>query len=192
MSLALAPPVGGGQRRWSQRRITVLVSYMAGTTLGGLTLGALLTVLSAMLPDGRVHIALGAVVAFVGITAIWVSRFERVLPFRRVQVPAHWMHWRPLERTALSWGWMLGMGLLSPIITPAFFALLGATIAQPVGQSAVIVGTGYGAARAVVFVPEFYRGARPQRRLRSRAWRFRWIAAIATIGVLATTGIRGK
>lgn len=83
----------------------------------------------------------------------WVSATigvgASVWPHRRAQVPLSWLDSLELRRTALLWGSLLGTGVLTHIVSPVFYVLIGFLIAQPNWRLVILGATTYGLARGL-------------------------------------------
>ena len=133
-------------------RYLPLAGLLAGTTSGGLLLGAALVVAwYALAPLDALRTAAILGVGAVAATGVLWPRARRWLPERACQVASTLMRDSP-GRAAFRWGLELGTGVSTFVVTPAMYALLAVAVGQ--GQPVVVValcslyGTSRGAAIA--------------------------------------------
>jgi hypothetical protein len=128
----------------------VLSRYVAGATIGGSLLGAILASLSglARLIFGRTFTTVGALTLATVLLALVVSfgqaRVIARLPHRNAGLPADWPLTLGPERTAFGWGLLLGTGFSTYLVTPLLyvaFLLIFATQDVPL-QFAFAIGYG--------------------------------------------------
>jgi hypothetical protein len=145
VSQILAPPVGV---RNPIRAFGPLVAAVGGGVSGGTILGlglAAMTLLTSQLPGATVGLMLAlSCMAVVGLawpsTRIW-------LPHRAAQVRAEVMLRHRKFRTAGQWGFELGLGVATHLVTPAFYAFVGIVLGSGEPALAVVAGASYGFAR---------------------------------------------
>lgn len=185
----LKPPVGG------HRQYGPLLALIIGATGGGLLLGsggAVATVLLMRLP----HLRMALVAALIGMVllAAALPSSARWLPERRCQVARVLLRQTSLNQTALRWGFQLGLGFRTYLVTPAFYALIGIMVGQSNPVAALAIGGSYGLVRGAAIsgmaVAQCLRGLTPEavgegleRRLRPALL---LCAVIAAVPILAT------
>ena len=123
---------------------------MAGGALGGLTLGAVLAAVSVVLgfaPDVQLGLSVGVVV--VAAVAALARRMPWWVPQRTCQVSGNRLVAQHITSASFGWGFDLGVGVRTFVVTPAFYAVLALGIAAPGPFFSLILGTTYGCVRAL-------------------------------------------
>ncbi len=182
-----------GERGRGQRYRSVAAWFVAGGVLGGLTLGAVMAGLAAVVhglaPPAGVTLALAVLAAGLGALSD-LAPGGRALPIHRRQVNELWLdQFRPWVYGA-GFGWQIGTGLATYVTTAAVYLLivLGALSATP--WAALGLGVLFGLARGLAVLLgrrietpsqllEFHRG------FDALGPRVRW-AVIAVLAVVAT------
>lgn len=146
--LATITPLAESGR--GHRYRTTAAWFVAGSTLGGATLGAVMAALAGLgtsLPSTWL-LPIGLAGALVTLAAeLGVFGFR--LPFHRRQVNERWLdQFRPWVYGA-GFGWQIGTGLATYVMTPALYlmVLLAALSGKP--AAALAVGTGFGLVRGL-------------------------------------------
>lgn len=154
MSHVLAPPVEGIGHRSNPPLVSrpEFWTHLAGSTIGGLLLGVLWAIAGLALGP-QLAVSCGVGIAVLASLSIFRQRPTALWPHRRAQVPTTWMAWSDMKWTTLAWGVLLGVGVLSPLTTPAFYVLVGLAIAQKSWLFAVGLGLSYGALRGLSVIP---------------------------------------
>lgn len=171
-----APSVEGhGSSRTAVIRSKVPWIHILGGTLGGIATGLLMVLVWFVLQAVggttlRVSLGLALLIA----SLLGETRFRwrpemltSIWPHWRVQVSKLWLKWPSLERLAFWWGAWLGTGLLSLLITPLFYGILGMTIVVPSPLWTLAICAWYGAWRSAAVVTLMFaeRAARQDRPL---------------------------
>lgn len=143
----LAPSVGGDGER---RTYWPLASLVAGGTVGGALFGSVLAAVSLVLGLARgiqlgvaLGIVLAAAVAALSHPAPWW------VPQRTCQVSGHRLVAQHITAASFGWGFDLGVGVRTFVVTPAFYGIVGLAIAAPNPLFSMLIGTGYGCARVL-------------------------------------------
>lgn len=127
-----------------------LFTLVAGSIGGGLTLGGSLGLLGELMARAiGLSAALVIVTASAALVATFRPTFRRWLPERRCQVKPRVFKESSRAVAALRWGFTLGTGVSTYVVTPAFFALV-ALIAASSPTHALFLGFLYGATRGAV------------------------------------------
>ncbi len=148
--------IGGPGRRVG----TSCAAFAAGAIAGGVaTFGLLATAGQALRAAGAGGLLVAAAaIAVVG--ALGELRGAAIAPQIRRQVPEHWRRTLPLPVAAALYGVLLGLGFTTFVLTFAVWALGAVTFAVGRPEVGLIVGIGFGAARAlpvVVIAPLVHR-----------------------------------
>lgn len=101
-------------------------------------------------PLGAPRLGIGGALIVLGLVGMLHPSFATFLPSRRLQLPQETYFKLTRTRAALRWGISLGIGVRTYVVTPAFFALLGALVVQTSIFGAVAIGLIYGLTRGVV------------------------------------------
>jgi hypothetical protein len=129
---------------------TTAAWFVAGATLGGATLGAVmgaLAVVGSALPTAWL-LPLGLCAALVTLAGeLGVLGFK--LPIHRRQVNERWLdQFRPWVYGA-GFGWQIGSGLATYIMTPAVYLMIVLAALSGAPLAALAVGTGFGLVRGL-------------------------------------------
>jgi hypothetical protein len=179
--------------------------YLVGATLGGICLGGGICVLSVLwssLALGRPLAIVGALVVVLLCAAADARILGVKLPDRPRQVDESWIdRYRPWVYAG-SYGWQVGTGISTYVMTNATYALVvaGGLLLSPL--QAILLGTLFGASRGA-FILLGARGVSPERlralhaRLAATSRASLWVAIAAQFGVAiacaaAVTGVSGK
>jgi hypothetical protein len=122
---------------------------VGATTVGGLATGVCL--LGAWFALGELEGARAAVAsgtAVLAIAALIAPGLRQWLPERRRQVSDKLML-APSAQAAFRWGFELGTGVSTLVVTPAMYALIGVALAQKRALAVLAVLAIYGAARGL-------------------------------------------
>lgn len=129
--------------------------YVAGSLLGGLTLGALAAVPAALLgttiaPSTRLALALAAALAAVAAASdLGVLR----LPSHCRQVNELWLNrYRPWVY-GLGFGWQIGVGLATFIMTAGIYSMVALAVLTGSPLAALGIGALFGLVRGLAIVP---------------------------------------
>lgn len=123
---------------------------IAGTAGGGLVLGGALAIAWGVLAPFaavRTGSAVGGM-SLMGL-AILMPSLRAWIPERAHQVSSSGMLAKSISMSAFRWGFTLGLGVRTYVVTPAFYALLAASFVQSTVWAAVLLGSVYGIARGV-------------------------------------------
>jgi hypothetical protein len=137
----------GGPRR---HVVPSCAAFAIGALAGGAVTFGLLAFVGAAVDGGRAMI-LAAVAVAVG-AALAEMRGAAVAPQVRRQVPEHWRRVLPLWAAAGLYGFLLGLGLTTFVLTFAVWALAAVTFAVGAPVVGVLVGLAFGAGRALPIV----------------------------------------
>lgn len=127
MALTIGPAGRGADRR---RDLALHgLGLLAGTLLMALLLTAVGIGLRAV--DADAELWIGGALALLAVVWLLVVVSGRRVPWGRSrwQVPSHWRHTYPPGFTAAAYGFLLGLAAPTDALTPAFWALAGATVA---------------------------------------------------------------
>lgn len=127
--------IGIAVRDPHQPRRRALAYHATGLVAGSMTLALALLLLNGLTAGVRelsfIVPALGVLagawaLGAIGLPGLWYPR-------RRWQVPERWRFVLPLEMTALGYGALLGLGVLTDVVLPAFWMamLLSVLVASP-------------------------------------------------------------
>lgn len=148
MSDALTPSVEGGTSS-SPILTGAAWAHVGGTVAGGLLLAVVvLAAREALAPSGAVWWSL-IVLALSAAIVEFLPEDRRWFPERKAQVPADWIRWNNRSKTAAAWGTILGVGVLTGLVTPVFYSVLLASLVQSSLIYAVIPPILYGAIRGL-------------------------------------------
>ncbi len=124
--------------------------FVAGSTLGGATLGAVMAALAALgstLPTTWL-LPLGLVAALVTLAAE-VGVFGFKLPIHRRQVNERWLDQFRSWVYGAGFGWQIGSGLATYVMTPAIYLMILLAALSGAPAVALAVGTGFGLVRGL-------------------------------------------
>ena len=186
----LAPSVGGDGER---RTYWPLASLVAGGTVGGALFGAILGVISYVLGFApAIQLGLAAGIILASAVATLSHPVPWWMPQRTCQVSGHRLVAQPIAVASFDWGFELGMGIRTFMVTPAFYGIVGLAIAAPNPSVALVVGMAYGCARALTitcFIPTVRRlqlaGCEATEPGLGLANRLRFVLALTTIAAPA-------
>jgi len=146
-----------GERSRGHRYPVTVTWFVAGSILGGATLGALAAGLAALAaaaglgthPGWVVSAAAVAALAAAGVDAGW---FGDLIPLWRRQVDDGWLARYRSWVYATGFGWQIGVGVATYIMTAGVFlvVVLAAVTANPV--AAVAICTGFGLVRGMAVI----------------------------------------
>lgn len=141
--------------RVRQARLLPLGALIAGSTLGGATVGlASSAVVLTIKPLALLRVGLLLGIGGITIAALYLPSVCRLLPERGCQVPRVTMKRHTTVSAAGRWGFQLGTGVRSFLVTPAVYALLALSLAARSPTSAftpwLVYGVGRGSAIATV------------------------------------------
>jgi hypothetical protein len=146
-----------GERSRGHRYPVTVIWFVAGSILGGATLGALAAGLAGLAaaaglgthPGWVVSVAAVAAVAAAGVDAGW---FGDLIPLWRRQVNDGWLARYRSWVYATGFGWQIGVGVATYIMTAGVFlvVVLAAVTANPV--AAVAICTGFGLVRGLAVI----------------------------------------
>jgi hypothetical protein len=140
----LKPSVDGGGPPFGR----TITAFLTGSTVGGITLGVGLAVISGLTSDTfRRGFALG--ISLLALLALFSPSLSRLIPERECQVRESRMFRRQPAALGFGWGWQLGLGLATYSVTPALYALVATSLVLPSGASVVVCGF-YGLLRGSV------------------------------------------
>jgi hypothetical protein len=139
---------GRGHRYW-----VTSAWFVLGSLVGGLTLGSVCALLAVGLGPGPLLIA--AVLCMIG-AAVDAGVFGQVLPLIRRQVDDRWLaRYRPWFY-ASGFGWQVGVGLATYLMTAAVVVVAGLAILSGSWLSALLVCGAFGLTRGLtVFLTAF-------------------------------------
>lgn len=128
-----------GERGRGNRYATTAAWYVAGSTVGGLTLGLVVAAGAALVPAGFTEAPLLAVAALVAVASdLRLGGFQ--VPIHRRQVNERWLDvYRPWVYGA-GFGWQVGSGFATYIMTAANHLLVVALLVN--GSVPLALGTG--------------------------------------------------
>jgi len=188
--LASINPLGerARNRRWS---LTV-TAYLVGSVLGGAVMGALLGLVGALLGSWVGLVTSTAII--VAVCALGLAADLGVgglrLPTIHRQVDKDWLDRYRGWVTGLSFGFQLGLGVVTVVNTAAIYATFVLALVSGSPLVGAIIGTTFGLARSLVILsvrhvqqPAELRGA--HRRMRSWDLRSRQVS----LGVQAAVGL---
>ena len=119
--------------------------HVGGGIVGGVILGLALATLRLVFSLTAVFLGLGLLAGF-SLMAMAFPRFLRLLPERATQVPVAWSL-LGTNKAAWRWGVVLGTGVSTFTVTPAFYCFLFlAGLQRPIGR-VVVVSALYGLMR---------------------------------------------
>jgi hypothetical protein len=177
-----------GERSRRHRYSVTAAWFVFGATLGGACLGAAAAGLAALVSLWRpaAHPAwLAGMVALVaaGAAAVDSGVFGEVIPIWRRQVNDAWLsHYRSWVYGA-GFGWQLGVGVATYIMTAAVFAVPVLAVATGNPGIAVAICTLYGLVRGLAVL--LTRGAESPAQLRALHRRFADLGPAVRLGVIA-------
>lgn len=132
------------------KRHLPLAFLVAGTTTGGLVLGAVVTLAWYVLaPIDAMRTGILIAMAMLAAIAVAWPPTQRWLPERACQVSDSPRVRASMERAAFGWGVRLGMGVCTFLVTSAFYALLALALSQKSPRAAFGICLTYGAARGI-------------------------------------------
>lgn len=141
-----------------------LWAHITGSLFGSLALASvLLAVKGLVVPSASTVPFAFAAIAIAGLSLL-PAQWSAWLPQSKAQVRREWLDLPSLTATAAGWGFVLGAGLLTRIITPAFYGFLALCLTQPL-HTVIVATIAYGVARGasiMAFGIIFLRGA-PER-----------------------------
>jgi hypothetical protein len=111
--------------------------------------GAVLLVSIGVARIGSARLGLVWGLAAVSLVAIVWPTLREWVPERACQVPSSILLIRGRNRTALIWGWELGLGVCSYLVTPAFYALVAVAIGAHPVLAAAFMCVVYGLTRGL-------------------------------------------
>ncbi len=175
-------------RRWSR----TASAYVVGSVLGGAAMGALLGLVGALLGSWVGLVTSTAII--VAVCALGLAADLGVgglrLPTIHRQVDKDWLDRYRGWVTGLSFGFQLGLGVVTVVNTAAIYATFVVALVSGSPLVGAVIGTTFGLARSLVILsvrhvqqPEELRGA--HRRMRSWDPRSRQ----ATLGMQAAVGL---
>ena len=141
----------GRGRRWS----VTATWFVAGAVLGGLTLGAAMAGLAALV--GLLDLSLSVVLGITAVAALVCAAsdldlFGRHIPFHGRQVNERWLDQYRAWVYGGGFGWQIGVGLATYITTAGLYLmiLLAALTGSP--ALAVALGAGFGLVRGLAIL----------------------------------------
>jgi hypothetical protein len=153
MVWTIAPAVSGRERR------RILGIHSAGLLAGAVTMMCVLLLIGgALRVTGVTGATGGSLVQFATAVVLvgWALQAAGGpgLPFPRSrwQVPEDWRATLPLPATGLFYGFLLGLGPLTDVILPAYWLLVGATLASDNVLVAAVAWVVYAGVRALVTI----------------------------------------
>ena len=116
----------------------------------GLLVGAFGLVIHDAFPSTAVTLVALALATFLVVVETNPSIRTRVtgyLPARSQQLPFSWLLSMPRRRVAFRWGALMGMGVMTPLVTPLVYSVFLAEIAAGNLLTSIAVGAAYGASK---------------------------------------------
>lgn len=141
---AMGAAVSSGSSR-TRRRVTGL--HVSGLLLGALFFCSLLALIGSVGPGSVV--AAGVVIVSLALV-VWQLAGHKPLQ-SHWQVPEHWRHSLDLDVLSVSYGFLLGFGVFTAVVTSAFWVFVGLTALVP-APLAYIGWTVYAVTRGGGFV----------------------------------------
>lgn len=181
MARVLSPSVGGGVRQHSRILVLPLAAGLGGAIAGVAFAG--IWVASDSLSGARE--ALIVILGLISLVAQARADWHIWIPQRRRQVRVTRMNRVDLSAVG-EWGFELGTGVSTFIVTPTFYMFVAVTIAQGSPGLAVAVFTAYGVARGVAISAYSYYLTRSEA---SRPSCFRHVESIARVASVAGFGV---
>lgn len=121
---------------------------VGGTMMGGVVLGAIIVTLHEALSSLRIPIpGISFAIGSIGVVAILSKGVAQLLPQRSCQVPQRFLTPWPLRKVALHWGFSLGLGFCTYLVTPALFVLVAAALSTRQLANVLVACGAYGFAR---------------------------------------------
>ena len=152
----MALTIGSVGDRAEQRRN--LLIHSLGVIAGALVMGLMLVLLGVALQGVLVEIErpmLAITIALLVGWAIYTSLGVGVpFPNSRWQVPKDWRHTLPFKFTVGAYGFLLGLGVLTNVVVPVIWVLVGASIATASAPAVLLIWLVYGITRASVTARE--------------------------------------
>jgi hypothetical protein len=131
-----------------------LIVHSIGTLLGSLTMAFLLILAApatrALIDSAGSAAATGAAVVLIAWVPRTLGRRGPAYPRSSWQVPEHWRQTLPMLFTLVLYGFLLGLGILTDVVLPAYWVLVGGSLAVVSLPAVVIAWTAYGITRAYV------------------------------------------
>jgi len=152
----MALTIGSVGDRAEQRRNLLIHSLgvIAGSLVMGLTLVLLGEVLQGVLAEVERPMLVIAIALLVG-WAVYTSVGVGIpFPNSRWQVPKDWRHTLPFEFTVGAYGFLLGLGVLTNVVVPVIWVLVGASLAIANTPTVLFIWLAYGITRASVTARE--------------------------------------
>jgi hypothetical protein len=120
----------------------------------GLTLVLAGAVLQAPLAVIEQPMQLIAIVLLVGWAVHLMTGSGIPFPNSRWQVPKDWRHTLPFGFTVGAYGFLLGLGVLTNVVGPVLWALIGASVVIADAPTVLVMWLAYGVTRAAVTARE--------------------------------------
>ena len=137
-----------GERGRNSRWWLTVAAHLTGAALAGAALGALLGLLGTPLPDGRVPLAVAAVLAVAG--ALLDARVAGVrLPTVHRQVDDGWLDQYRGWVYGIGFGFQLGLGVTTVVTTAAVYLTFVLALLSGSWQGGLVIGLVFGAGRGV-------------------------------------------
>jgi hypothetical protein len=162
-----------GERGRGNRWARTVTAYVAGSVLGGATMGAVLGLLGSPLhPSGGVLLAAAVVCAVAAVLDV-----TRRVPTGRRQVDEDWLTRYRGWVYGLGFGYQLGLGVVTVVTSAATYATVGLCLLSGSVVAGTAIGALFGLVRAVPILR--LRGATTPERLRSVAARLEVLSRAA-------------
>ncbi len=168
-----------GERTRGNRWVTTVTAYVAGSSLGGLTTGAVLGAVGSALPTMLV------VAALVCLTAAVADAAHR-LPTMRRQVDEHWLGRYRGWVYGAGYGYQLGLGLVTIVTSASTYATFALCLLSGSAAAGAAIGLCFGLVRGLPLTQ--LRHADSPARLRTAAAR---LEALSTTASRATVAVLG-
>lgn len=179
----------GRGRRWG----TTAAWFVGGAVLGGLTLGAVMAALAALV--GSLGLSTAVVLGIVTVAALVCAAsdldpFGLHIPFHGRQVNERWLDQYRAWVYGAGFGWQIGCGLATYITTAGMYLtiLLAALTGEPI--VALAIGAGFGLIRGLaIFAGRHITDTDHLLAVHRRFGALRRPVRLATIGVMLAVGV---
>jgi hypothetical protein len=141
-----------GERSGRSSRGAAALAFALGALVGGAVAFGGLALVGAALHGTAGSVALGVAAALAALAAVAEARGVRVVPQVRRQVPERWRRALPLPVATGGYGVLLGLGVMTFVLTWAVWALLAVCLAVGDPVTGLACGLAFGAGRAVPLV----------------------------------------
>ncbi len=139
----------GGMASRPRTTAAACATFLTGALAGGLATFVGIAYVGGFLPGAGGRSALVAAVVIAAAAAAGELRAVRIRPQVRRQVPESWRRRLPLPLAAALYGVLLGLGFTTFVLTLAFWALVGITLALGEPHLGLYVGLAFGAGRSL-------------------------------------------